>query len=51
MKQLFFYELKQNVTRDFFKKNFHGEKDEKSIFSKCCCRQKRFSTLAHQYLR
>ena len=26
MKQLFFYELKQNVTRDFFKKYFHGEK-------------------------
>ena len=32
MKQLFFYELKQNITRDFFKKHFHGEKNEKSIF-------------------
>ena len=32
MKQLFFYEVKQNVTRDFFKKYFHGEKHEKGIF-------------------
>ena len=24
-------ELKQTFTRDFFKQNFHGEKDEKSI--------------------
>ena len=29
MKQLFLHELKQNVTRDFFKKYFHGEKDKK----------------------
>ena len=50
MKQLFFYELKQNV-RDFFKKYFHGEKDEKSIFFKLYCRQKSFSSHAHQYLR
>ena len=31
MKNLFFHELKQNVTRDFFKKYFRSEKDEKSI--------------------
>ena len=31
MKQLFFAELKENVTRDFFKKCFHDETDEKSI--------------------
>ena len=31
MKQLFFYALKQNVLIYFFKKYFHGEKDEKSI--------------------
>ena len=29
MKQLFFYELKQNVTRNFLKNYFHGENDEK----------------------
>ena len=30
MKQLFF--CKHGFTRDFFKKYFRGEKDEKSIF-------------------
>ena len=30
MKQ-FSHEFKQHVTRNFFKKYFHGEKDEKSI--------------------
>ena len=29
MKDLFFRELKQNFSRDLFKKYFHGEKDEK----------------------
>ena len=35
MKQLFFHELKQSVTKYFFKKCFHGEnpeKGEKSTF-------------------
>ena len=45
MKQLFFHELRQNATRDFFKKYFYGEKDERSIFLEYCCRQKSFSTL------
>ena len=36
MKQPFSYELKQNVTADFFKKYFHGEEDEKSISYKYC---------------
>ena len=31
MKQLLSYELELNVRRDFFKKYFHGEKDEKRI--------------------
>ena len=31
MKQLFFHELKQNFTKDFFEKYFHGEKDEINI--------------------
>ena len=38
MKQLLFYELKQNATRDFSKKYVHGERGEKSIFFKYCCR-------------
>ena len=33
MKQLLFYQLKQNVIRDFFKIYFHGEKDEKVLLS------------------
>lgn len=32
MKQLFSAELKENVTRDFFKKYLRDETDEKSIF-------------------
>ena len=32
MKQLFSAELKENVTREFFKKYLHDETDEKSIF-------------------
>ena len=32
MKQLFFHELLQNVTRDFFKKYVQGEKDEKIFY-------------------
>ena len=32
MKQLFFFELKQNVTKDFFKKYLYGEKVKK-VFS------------------
>ena len=43
--------LSERYIRDIFKKYFHGEKDQKSIFFKHCCRQKSFSTLAHQYLR
>ena len=31
-----FHELKQNVTRDFLKKYFHGEKDEKSTSCSSC---------------
>ena len=38
MKQLFFPALKQNVTRDFSKKYFQGEKDKKSISYKFYCR-------------
>ena len=30
---MFFCELKQNVTRDFFKKYFHGEKRIKKVFT------------------
>ena len=32
-----FYELKQNITRDIFKKYFHGEKDKKDFSYKYCC--------------
>ena len=32
MKQMFFFELKQNVTKDFFKKYLYGEKVNK-VFS------------------
>ena len=37
MKQLFFHELKQNLTDDLFKKYFHSEEDEKRISYKYCC--------------
>ena len=30
---MFFCELKQNVTRDFFKKYFHGEKRINKVFT------------------
>ena len=50
MKHLFFHELNQNVTREFSKKYFHSEKEEKGIFFKYCCPWKSFLALAHQYL-
>ena len=37
MEQLFFHDLKQNVTRNVFKKYFHDEKDGKSISYKKFC--------------